>query len=113
MALNDWWFSDTAQRYWMEVATTGSLGQILIAPKFEGASWSYELVSQVQEGDRVLHWESTEFCTGSQEWGTERANSSVGPWRLAGLRSRQGTAGSLVEPQAERKANLESPKVGW
>lgn len=29
------------------------MGEILIAPKFPGAHWSYELVSLVRPGDRV------------------------------------------------------------
>lgn len=58
MALNTWWDDDRGQRYWMEVATTGHMGELLIAPKFPGASWSYALVSQVRVGDRVLHWQA-------------------------------------------------------
>lgn len=57
MALNTWWDSDPSERYWMEIAT-GEIGKALQAPKFPGASWSYELVSQVRPGDRVLHWRS-------------------------------------------------------
>jgi hypothetical protein len=34
------------------------MGKILIAPKFPGAAWSYDLVGHVREGDRVLHWQS-------------------------------------------------------
>mgnify|MGYP003350069841 CR=1 FL=1 len=49
-----WRESSTGQHYWMEVATTGQMGQVLIAPNFPGGTWSYELVSFVRPGDRVL-----------------------------------------------------------
>lgn len=57
MALNTWWDADAGQRYWMEIAT-GETGELLQAPKFPGATWSYDLVGQVRLGDRVLHWRS-------------------------------------------------------
>jgi hypothetical protein len=56
MALNTWWNGDPDQRYWMEIATE-DVGHRLIAPKGEDI-WSYDLVSQVQPADRVLHWKN-------------------------------------------------------
>jgi hypothetical protein len=58
MALNTWWTSDPAQRYWMEITHREDLGTNLQAPKLDAGVWSYDLVSQVQPGDRVLHWKS-------------------------------------------------------
>lgn len=57
MALNTWWDGKPEQRYWMEISTE-EIGQLLQAPKTPEAHWSYELVGQVQPGDRVLHWTS-------------------------------------------------------
>lgn len=59
IVLNTWWDGDATQGYWMEVATTGAMGEILIAPKFPGATWSYNLVGEVRRGDRVLNWRAT------------------------------------------------------
>jgi hypothetical protein len=58
VALNSWWISDPAQRYWMEVTHRDDLGTDLQAPRLPEGQWSYDLVSQVQPGDRVLHWKS-------------------------------------------------------
>jgi Domain of unknown function (DUF3883) len=58
MALNTWWMSDPAQRYWMEITHRDDLGVDLNAPKLPEGQWTYDLVSQVQPGDRVLHWHS-------------------------------------------------------
>ena len=55
MALNTWWDGDPEQRYWMEVVTTSSIGVLLQSPKQDETKWSYDLVSLVRPGDRVLH----------------------------------------------------------
>jgi hypothetical protein len=57
MALNTWWDGDGDQRYWIEMAT-GRVGTLLKAPKSDTAHWSYELVSKVEPGDRVLHYKT-------------------------------------------------------
>lgn len=56
VALNTWWTADPAQRYWMEITHREDIGGNLHAPKLDEGQWSYDLVSQVQPGDRVLHW---------------------------------------------------------
>lgn len=56
MELNSWWTADPSQRYWMEITQRPDIGGNLQAPKLPGGHWSYDLVSQVQQGDRVLHW---------------------------------------------------------
>jgi hypothetical protein len=56
--LNTWWTSDPAQRYWMEITDRADTGTNLQAPKLDVGEWSYDLVSQVQPGDRVLHWDT-------------------------------------------------------
>jgi Domain of unknown function (DUF3883) len=91
MALNTWWDGDPGQRYWMEVATTGAMGEILIAPKFPRASWSYDLVGQVQEGDRVLHWKSGSRGRGLVGWSVVTAEPEVVPeytWQPRGTSGR-------------------------
>src|SRR3954451_989318 len=42
----------------MEITHREDLGANLHAPKLDAGEWSYDLVSQVQPGDRVLHWKS-------------------------------------------------------
>jgi hypothetical protein len=55
MALNTWWTTDPSQRYWMEITHRPDIGGNLQAPKLPEGQWSYDLVSEVQPGDRVLH----------------------------------------------------------
>ena len=91
MALNTWWDGDDTQRYWMEVATTGTMGEILIAPKFPGASWSYELVGQVRAGDRVLHWQATSAGRALVGWSVVTAAPEIVPsytWQPRGTSGR-------------------------
>lgn len=56
VALNTWWTQDPNQRYWMEISARPDVGGPLESPKLERLTWGYDLVSQVQSGDRVLHW---------------------------------------------------------
>jgi hypothetical protein len=53
MALNTWWRLDPAQRYWMEITHRDDVGTDLNAPKLPQGQWTYDLVSQVQHGDRI------------------------------------------------------------
>lgn len=93
MALNTWWDGDATQRYWMEVATTGHMGELIIAPKFPGASWSYELVSQVRPGDRVLHWQAEgPHGRGLVGWSVAKAAPEVSAgyrWKPRGMSGRR------------------------
>lgn len=43
----------------MEITHRKDIGANLHAPKLDKGQWSYDLVSQVQLGDRVLHWSGT------------------------------------------------------
>jgi hypothetical protein len=56
MALNTWWNEDPNQRYWMQITDRPDLDGPLLSPKLPRQTWGYDLVSQVQPGDRVLHW---------------------------------------------------------
>jgi hypothetical protein len=56
MAMNTWWDDDPAQRYWMQITDRDDLDGPLLSPKLLRLTWGYDLVSQVQPGDRVLHW---------------------------------------------------------
>lgn len=91
MVLNTWWDGDDKQRYWMEVATTGAMGEILIAPRFPGASWSYDLVGQVRPGDRVLHWRATSEGRALVGWSVATAEPEIVPeytWQPRGTSGR-------------------------
>ena len=56
VAINTWLDDDPAQRYWMQITDRGDLDGPLLSPKLPRLTWGYDLVSQVQPGDRVLHW---------------------------------------------------------
>lgn len=56
MSVNAWWENDPEQRYWMQITDREDLNGPLLSPKLPGFTWGYDLVSQVQPGDRVLHW---------------------------------------------------------
>lgn len=104
MVLNTWWERDEAQPYWMEVATTGAMGEILIAPKFQGAHWSYELVGHVRPGDVILHWQSSGGVRGLVGWSVATSEPEVAPeytWQPRGTAGRslpgpRTTAGWMV-----------------
>ncbi len=110
MALNTWWTSDPAQRYWMEITHREDLGANLHAPKLDAGEWSYDLVSQVQPGDRVLHWKSG-AARGLLGWSEVTGPATTVPqysWQprgtvgraLAGPRESEGWVAPLVGPTA-------------
>jgi len=75
----------------MEVATTGHMGEILIAPKFPGAHWSYQLVGLVRAGDTILHWQSDPAARGFVGWSVAAADPEVVPeytWQPRGTSGR-------------------------
>lgn len=77
----------------MEVATTGYMGELIIAPNFPGSSWSYELVSQVQPGDRILHWQADgPSGRGLVGWSVAKSHPQVSPgyrWKPRGMSGRK------------------------
>jgi len=96
MALNNWWDTDPDEMYWLEIRQDpNGLGEFLRAPKAAGdgnPSWSYELTSYVQPGDRVFHWHRTP----SGEPGILGWSEAVGPletitwsWQARGTRGRE------------------------
>lgn len=100
MPLNIWWHGDADQRYWMEIVTTGAMGEMLIAPKFSGASWSYELVKEVRPGDRVLHWQSGGGVRGLVGWSVATGEPEVAPeytWQPRGTAGRALTGPRTTE----------------
>ncbi len=59
MALNTWWDDEPDERYWLEITDRSDLGADLLAPQVDDAGrpyWSYNLVTEVRQGDVVLHW---------------------------------------------------------
>lgn len=96
MAINNWWDSDSDEMYWMEIRQEPvGLGEYLRAPQAAGdgnPSWSYELTSYVQPGDRVFHWHRTP----SGESGILGWSEALGPletitwsWQARGTRGRE------------------------
>ena len=96
MGINNWWDSDPDEIYWMEIRQEPvGLGEYLRAPQAAGdgnPSWSYELTTYVQPGDRVFHWHKTR----SGEPGILGWSEAVGPletitwsWQARGTRGRE------------------------
>ena len=57
--MNEWWSSQSNQRYWVEITDRADLGKNIIAPQRAQAGKStpgYELLNYVHEGDIVFHW---------------------------------------------------------
>ena len=102
VTLNTWWSADPTQRYWMEITQRPVLGGDLLAPQLDAAGrmqWSYELVSEVKSGDRVLHYR-TNAAGGAAIVGWSEAvdGPSTGTitWQARGTRGRargQATTG--------------------
>ena len=78
MALNTWWEDDPVQRYWMQITTRDHLAGLLQSPKLPHLTWGYDLVSQVQPGDRVLHWQ-TRAPRGLVGWSDVAEHATVIP----------------------------------
>lgn len=76
----------------MEVATTGSMGSVLMAPRFPKAHWSYELVGNVRVGDRILHWQSGGTVRGLVGWSVAVSEPEVQPMYTWQPRGRAGRA---------------------
>lgn len=96
MAINNWWDADPNEIYWMEIRQEPvGLGEYLRAPMMASdgnSSWSYELTSYVQPGDRVFHWHKTP----SGEPGILGWSEAEGPletitwsWQARGTRGRE------------------------
>ncbi|WP_052492797.1 protein NO VEIN domain-containing protein [Microbacterium sp. MEJ108Y] len=96
MVINNWWGADPDEIFWMEIRQEPvGLGEYLRAPKTGGdgnPSWSYELTSYVQPGDRVFHWHKTP----SGEQGILGWSEATGPletmlwsWQARGTRGRK------------------------
>lgn len=79
MALNTWWDGDPGQRYWMQITDREDLGGPLLAPKLAELRWGYDLVSQVQPGDRVLHWWTRGGTSGLVGWSEVEEHATVIP----------------------------------
>ncbi|MDH6236240.1 DUF3883 domain-containing protein [Cryobacterium sp. CG_9.6] len=96
MAIHNWWDADPEEIYWLEIRQEPvGLGDYLRAPKaaIDGnPSWSYQLTSYVQPGDRVFHWHKTP----SGEPGILGWSEAAGPletitwsWQARGTRGRE------------------------
>lgn len=96
MGINNWWGSDPQEVYWMEIRQEPEgMGKYLRAPQAAGdgrPSWSYELTTYVQPGDRVFHWHKLR----SGEPGIIGWSEVVGPletmvwsWQARGTRGRE------------------------
>jgi hypothetical protein len=79
VALNTWWDGDPDQRYWMEMTDRADLGGPLKAPKLPRLTWNYDLVSQVQPGDRVLHWSTRGGTSRLAGWSEVAEHATVVP----------------------------------
>jgi hypothetical protein len=79
MALNTWWDDDPGQRYWMQITDRPDLDGPLTSPRLAEQEWGYDLVSQVQPGDRVLHWSTRGAVSGLVGWSEVEEHATVVP----------------------------------
>lgn len=80
MALNTWWNDDPTQRYWMQITDRPDLEDgPLLSPKLPRLTPGYDLVSQVQPGDRVLHWRADARTRGLVGWSEVKEHATVIP----------------------------------
>jgi hypothetical protein len=100
LELNEWWADDPSESFWLEITDRDDIGGYLRAPQQnENADpyWSYELVTRVQAGDQVFHYDKNAGAViavsrASGEWweqetlwaarGTSARESGIEPhWR--------------------------------
>lgn len=79
MPINAWWTGEPEQRYWMEITDRVDLGGPLLSPKLPRLTWGYDLVSQVQPGDRVLHWSTQTRLPALVGWSEVAGHATVIP----------------------------------
>lgn len=77
--MNTWWDNDPTQRYWMQITDRDDLDGPLLSPKLPRLTWGYDLVSQVQPGDRVLHWWTRGAAPGLVGWSEVKEHATVIP----------------------------------
>lgn len=77
--MNTWWDDDPTQRYWMQITSRYDLDGPLLSPKLPRLTWGYDLVSQVQPGDRVLHWRARGTARGLVGWSEVEEHATVIP----------------------------------
>jgi hypothetical protein len=77
--MNTWWDDDPTQRYWMQITDRDDLDGPLLSPKLPRLTWGYDLVSQVQPGDRVLHWWTRGAAPGLVGWSEVEEHATVIP----------------------------------
>lgn len=95
MAINNWWDDNPEEIYWMEIRhEREGLGEYLRAPRSAAngkSSWSYELTTFVQPGDRVFHWhDAVAGEPGIVGWSTASGplESVEWSWQARGTRGR-------------------------
>lgn len=79
VAVNTWWDDDPTQRYWMQITDRHDLDGPLLSPKLARLTWHYDFVSQVQPGDRVLHWCTRRAARGLVGWSEVEEHATVIP----------------------------------
>jgi hypothetical protein len=63
----------------MQITDRADLAGPLLAPKLQRLTWGYDLVSQVQPGDRVLHWWTRGAAPGLVGWSEVEEHATVIP----------------------------------
>jgi len=61
--MHRWWDGDASEHYWLEVTDRPDIGADLNAPQFDDSGrrrWSYDLMSEAEDGDVVYHYSKHE-----------------------------------------------------
>jgi hypothetical protein len=101
MTVDKWWSAMPEERFWMEIAGAKSPGLDLRAPiagKTEQPVWHWDILTQVREGDIVLHWSTaTTGMPGIVGW--SRAASSFEIRDHAWTPRTRGKLATAAEPR--------------
>jgi hypothetical protein len=109
VVLHSWWETLSNERFWLEVTDRLDLGVNLKAPQFNEHGkefWSYSLVPQIRDGDRVFHYRRQEQAIVGVSTARGSAWSDQLVWAARGTSARG--QGIVPHPRAGWYLGLES-----
>ena len=129
MAIREWWRNSANERYWLEITDRPDIGVDLKAPQLDDDAqefWSYSLVTHVENGDIVFHYDKNAQAVTSwsriaggywQEdivWaarGTSARGSNVQPYKRPGWKVGLVDHASLATPLSLENVRAARDKV--
>lgn len=109
--INRWWADDPAEIFWLEVSARGAdVGIDLNAPTEDEKGrpfWSYDLITEVAEGEIVLHYDREEHAVVAWSIAVGSAWEDTVVWAARGTYAR----GQNIQPH-ERPGRRLSLSMG-